>query len=189
MASHLVIDNYDSFTYNLVHILEGILNEDLDVFRVDEVQLDHLDSYQTVIISPGPGLPSDSDYLIPIVRKLFENRQKVLGVCLGMQAMANADGAELKNLDRVHHGVSHKIFNLDSIIYKGLEEPVKVGRYHSWVVNEENLNLKWKVTSRDQNGEVMSMEHKTLPFYGIQFHPESVLSPDGRKILANFLAI
>ncbi len=190
MAAHLVVDNYDSFTYNLVHILEDILQEDLDVLRVDEVDINSLANYDSVILSPGPGLPNESPNLLPIVENLLSSQKKTLGVCLGMQALALATGMNLKNLDAVHHGVSHELINpnLSTRLYRDLESPLLVGRYHSWVVDQSSLKNDWIVTAHDNGGEIMSLEHKKNKFFAIQYHPESVLTPQGRKILANYLA-
>ena len=185
----LIVDNYDSFTFNLVHLIEGILNADVVVKRVDEIELGELESYQNIVFSPGPGLPEESPNLLNLVRESLRLNKRVLGVCLGLQAMAVAEGAELKNLKTVHHGVSEQIqilFN-ESILFQKCSTKPFIGRYHSWVVNEENLPDYWVVTSRDKQGEVMSIEHIEKPFYGIQFHPESVLTPDGRSILEGFL--
>lgn len=185
----LVVDNYDSFTYNLVHILESILNDDVDVKRVDQVNSDHLSAYDAIIFSPGPGLPSESANLLSLVRAAVANNQKVLGVCLGHQALAECEGKRLQNLPEVYHGVSHEITitNSGSQLYRGVPEKIFTGRYHSWAVDEESLSSHWKVTATDEKGLVMSMEHKTKPIYGIQYHPESVLTPLGSAILENFL--
>jgi len=190
MASHLVVDNYDSFTYNLVHILEDILQENIDVLRVDEVDIDSLVNYESVILSPGSGLPDESKNLMPIVENLIVINKKTLGVCLGMQALALASGCKLKNLNDVHHGVSHELINpnLDTLLYRDIELPLMVGRYHSWVVDESTLKDDWIITSKDSQGEIMSMEDKKGKFFAIQFHPESVLTPQGRKILRNYLS-
>lgn len=189
MASHLVVDNYDSFTYNLVHILEDILQEDLDVLRVDEVDINSLVNYDSVILSPGPGLPDESKNLMPIAKNLLSLKKKTLGVCLGMQALALATGMKLKNLNDVHHGVSHELINpnLGTQLYRDIESPLMVGRYHSWVVDESSIKDGWLVTAKDAEGEIMSMEHAGSKFFAIQYHPESVLTPQGRKILRNYL--
>lgn len=189
MASHLVVDNYDSFTYNLVHILEDILREELDVLRVDEVELGSLTNYESVILSPGPGLPNESKNLLPIVENLLAIEKKTLGVCLGMQALAVASGMKLKNLSNVHHGVSHELINpnTDTPLYRNIELPLMVGRYHSWVVDELSLNDDWLVTAKDSQGEIMSMERRKGKFFAIQYHPESVLTPQGRTILSNYI--
>lgn len=186
----LVVDNYDSFTFNLVHMLEAIANEDVDVFRNDELALSQLAAYEFIIFSPGPGLPSESENLLNLISESISLKKKVLGVCLGHQALAIAAGGKLKNLDHVHHGVSHILdIEVEKPLFSGIESVLKVGRYHSWVVDESHLSDQWLVTCRDEEGEVMGMSHRKIPAFGIQFHPESVLSPEGRKILKNFLSL
>lgn len=189
MGRTLVVDNYDSFTFNLVHIVEQILDNHVDVRRNDEILPGQIAGYQSVIFSPGPGLPSESQGLMALVRAALEAECKVLGVCLGHQALAVATGGALKNLKEVHHGVSlpMHILQEDEILFKGLGPGLLAGRYHSWVVAEASLSEDWIVTSRDGEGEVMAMRHTRLPVFGIQFHPESVLTPDGPEILRNFL--
>jgi len=185
----LIVDNYDSFTFNLVHLIEAILDEEIVVKRVDDISVSEIIEYQNIVFSPGPGLPSESPNLLNLISESMRLNKRVLGVCLGMQAMAVAEEAGLKNLKEVHHGVSHtlNILNPKSILFQNCSPQPSVGRYHSWVVDEERLPDHWIITSRDQVEEVMSIEHKSKPFYGIQFHPESVLTPEGRTILEGFL--
>ncbi len=186
----LVVDNYDSFTFNLVHILEAVSGVTPEVARVDEIEIDRLGDFDKLILSPGPGLPQESEALMELVSHAIELQKPILGVCLGHQAMGVATGAKLKNLDEVHHGVGHDLeISNNSLLFIGLPEKIVVGRYHSWVIDSESLDASWKVTSTDEQGEVMSMEHETLPFFGIQFHPESVLTPLGREILTNFVKL
>lgn len=184
----LIVDNYDSFTFNLVHLIEAILDEEVVIKRVDDIAVSEISDYKNIVFSPGPGLPHESPNLLNLVRESLRLNKRVLGVCLGLQAVALADGAELKNLKEVHHGVSHPINILSpgSLLFQNCGAELMVGRYHSWVIDESKLSEHWVLTSRDQAGEVMSIEHKSKPFYGIQFHPESVLTPGGRKILYNF---
>jgi len=185
----LVVDNYDSFTYNLVHILESLLNDDVTVKRVDQVSTDQLSVYDAVIFSPGPGLPSESSNLLALVRESVASGQKILGVCLGHQALAECEGKRLQNLPEVYHGVSNEmiITSSNSLLYRGIPEKIFTGRYHSWAVDEKSLSSHWTVTASDEKGLVMSMEHKSKPIFGIQYHPESVLTPLGSAILENFL--
>jgi len=186
----LVIDNYDSFTFNLVHMLEAIADEDVDVFRNDELALSQLAEYEFIVFSPGPGLPAESENLLNLTSEALRLEKKILGVCLGQQALAVATGGKLKNLSQVHHGVSHIIkVDTDSLLFKELPSAFLVGRYHSWVVDGESLSDQWHVTCRDEEGEIMGMNHRVLPVFGIQFHPESVLSPLGKTILKNFLEV
>lgn len=185
----LVVDNYDSFTFNLVHMLEAIADEDVDVFRNDELILSQLAKYEFIVFSPGPGLPSESENLLNLISEALRLEKKILGVCLGHQALAVATGGKLKNLSQVHHGVSHNIkVDTNSLLFKELPSDFHVGRYHSWVVDGESLNHQWQVNCRDEKGEIMGMNHREHLVYGIQFHPESILSPFGSRILSNFLA-
>lgn len=188
-SNTLIVDNYDSFTFNLVHIIEALLDQDVVVKRVDEISTEDLQQFQNIVFSPGPGLPHESPNLLNLIKAAMDQEKRVLGVCLGLQAMAVAEGAELRNLDTVHHGVSEviRVLHPDSILYRKCDSELFIGRYHSWVVNDEKLPDSWLVTSRDEHGEVMSMEHREKPFYGIQYHPESVLTPQGRTILEGFL--
>jgi anthranilate synthase component 2 len=186
----LVLDNYDSFTFNLVHMLEAIADEDVDVFRNDEVTKSQLANYEFIVFSPGPGLPEESENLLILIAEAIRLKKKVLGVCLGHQALAMATGGKLKNLSEVHHGVSHSLLvGIKEPLFNDLPSEFKVGRYHSWVVDGESLPDHWRVTCRDEEGEVMGMNHRELPVFGIQFHPESVLSPSGKTILKNFLKV
>jgi anthranilate synthase component 2 len=186
----LVVDNYDSFTFNLVHMLEAIANEDVDVVRNDEIGFAQLAQYEFVVFSPGPGLPKESKNLLPLISEAIRQKKKVLGVCLGHQALTEAAGGTLKNLDQVHHGVSHSItLETKEPLFNKLPDTFNVGRYHSWVVDEVNLPDLWQVTCRDSEGEIMGMQHRELPIFGIQFHPESILSPEGKTILKNFLEV
>lgn len=188
MPRILIVDNYDSFTYNLVHAVEAVLDQEVEVKRVDEILLEDLPSFDTIVFSPGPGLPSESPNLIPLISEAMRLNKRILGVCLGMQALAVADGGALKNLKLVRHGVSMPlVFSKEkSLLFQKCGSDIEVGRYHSWVIDERSLGPHWKITSRDTDGEIMSMEHSEKPFFGIQFHPESVLTPEGRKILGNF---
>jgi anthranilate synthase component 2 len=186
----LVVDNYDSFTFNLVHMLEAIADEDVDVFRNDELSLSQLAKYEFIVFSPGPGLPAESENLLILIFEAIKLKKKILGVCLGHQALAEATGGKLKNLSEIHHGVSHSLFiEVQESLFSGLPAQCKVGRYHSWVVDSASLPDQWQVTCRDEEGEIMGMNHRTLPVFGIQFHPESVLSPLGKIILKNFLEV
>ncbi len=189
MADVLIVDSYDSFTFNLVHAVEAILDRDVDVYRPHSVTPHQLDSYTQIIFSPGAGLPSEVPNLLTLVEAAMAAEKKILGVCLGHQALAVAGGAGLKNLDRVHHGVSHEIKRTEaaSRLFKDFNTPFMAGRYHSWVVDYNALPDEWVISLRDQAGEIMGMEHREKPFYGIQFHPESVLTPNGRAVIRAFL--
>lgn len=184
----LVFDNYDSFTYNLVHLVEKILHEKVDVYRNDEISLEKVNEYDKIILSPGPGIPEEAGLLLPLIKE-YAATKSILGVCLGHQAIGEAFGGKLTNLSKVYHGVATpiKIQNTKSQILNGLGEEIEVGRYHSWIVSNENFPAELEVTATDENGFIMAMQHKTYDVQGVQFHPESVLTPDGEKILRNWL--
>lgn len=183
----LLIDNYDSFTYNLVHMVEDITGTRPDVKRNRDVSPSECSEYTHLMISPGPGLPADAGNLLDILKYCWTTHH-IYGVCLGMQALAEADGAQLKQLKRVYHGVEDDILITErSAIYAGISDHFKVGRYHSWVVDDSTLASHWRQTAHDRNGQLMSMEHKTLPIAAVQYHPESIMTPDGHQILRNFI--
>jgi anthranilate synthase component 2 len=186
----LVIDNYDSFTYNLVHYIEKITNKRPDVFRNDEISLDEVGKYNKIVLSPGPGVPSEAGIIIDVIKK-YAPTHCILGVCLGHQAIGEAFGGELINLDKVYHGLATKIKVLETNdpIYKGLPSEFNVGRYHSWVVARQKLPSCFKITSEDETGMIMGITHKEYRVYGVQFHPESVLTEHGMKMMENWLNI
>lgn len=183
-----IIDNYDSFTFNLVHIIEDILDQDVVVKRNDCFSLDELEDYSHIVLSPGPGLPSEAGLMPEAVRK-YGPSKKILGVCLGHQCIGEVYGAELENLSKVVHGkgVETIITQKDEPIYSGLPDKIITGRYHSWVVSNKNLPSCLEVTSEDDQGFIMSLRHKEYEVVGVQYHPESVLTPHGRTILENWL--
>lgn len=182
----LVIDNYDSFVYNLVHYLEE-LDCKVVVKRNDQLHIDDVEEYDKILLSPGPGIPEEAGLLKPIIEK-YAATKSILGVCLGMQAIGEVFGGRLLNLDEVHHGVATKIelFVDDEYLFDGLEKELMVGRYHSWVV-EKNLPPTLQATSYDEKGEIMSLRHTEFDVRGVQFHPESVLTPDGKKMIKNWV--
>jgi len=185
----LVFDNYDSFTYNLVHLVEKILHQKVDVYRNDQISLEKVKEYDKIILSPGPGVPSEAGLLLPLIRE-YAATKSMLGVCLGHQAIGEAFGATLQNLSRVYHGVATpiKILNTEAPILKGLGDTVEVGRYHSWIVNKEGFpSSELEITAEDENGFIMALQHKKYDVQGVQFHPESVLTPTGEKIIRNWL--
>lgn len=186
----LVFDNYDSFTYNLVHLVEKIIGEKVDVVRNDQISLAEVDAYDKIILSPGPGIPGEAGLLIPLI-EAYAPTKSILGVCLGHQAIAEAFGGSLINLSTVFHGVATKIQLLEagikSKLFEGLPAELEVGRYHSWIVNDELFPAALEVTARDANGFIMALQHRTFDVQGVQFHPESVLTPCGETILRNWL--
>ena len=182
----LVIDNYDSFTYNLVHYLED-LDCEVTVYRNDEFDIDEISGFDKILLSPGPGIPDEAGLLKAVITK-YAPTKSILGVCLGQQAIGEVFGGTLSNLDKVYHGVATLVKTSvnDELLFEGLGNEFEVGRYHSWVV-DANLPDVLEATSFDENGQVMSLRHKTYDVRGVQFHPESVLTPNGKKILENWL--
>ena len=182
----LVIDNYDSVTYNLVHYLED-LNCDVTVNRNDKLTLDDVKPFEKIVLSPGPGIPDEAGLLKSII-ETYAPTKSILGVCLGQQAIGEVFGGKLINLQNVFHGVATQITLAveDEILFKGMEKSFPVGRYHSWVVDTD-LPETLEATSFDLNGQIMSLRHKTFDVKGVQFHPESVLTPNGKMILKNWL--
>lgn len=181
-----VIDNYDSFTYNLVHYLED-LNAKVTVFRNDEFELEELEQFDKILLSPGPGIPNEAGLLIDVIKK-YASSKSIFGVCLGLQAIGEVFGAQLINLEKVYHGVATKVTQTeDDFIFNDLPKETEVGRYHSWVVATENLPEDLIVTSIDENGQIMSLKHVKYDIRGVQYHPESVLTSNGKKILENWL--
>ena len=182
----VVIDNYDSFTYNLVHYLED-LNAEVTVFRNDEFELEELEKFDKILLSPGPGVPDEAGLLKAVIKK-YAPTKSIFGVCLGLQAIGEVFGGKLTNLEKVYHGVATKVTQIeDDFIFNDLPKETEVGRYHSWVVANENLPEELIITSVDENGQIMSMKHNTYDVRGVQYHPESVLTPNGKKILENWL--
>lgn len=190
MKKILVLDNYDSFTYNLVHYIEANENYEVDVFRNDEISLEEVDKYDTIVLSPGPGLPSEAGILKELIKQ-YAPTKKILGVCLGMQAIGEVFGGALENLDNVYHGVATDLSVTDAsdLIYKNLPQNFKVGRYHSWVISRNNFPAELNVTAVEENNQVMSLKHNDYNLYGVQYHPESILTENGKAIINNFLAI
>ena len=183
----VVIDNYDSFTYNLVHYLED-LNCEVTVFRNDKFELDELNTFDKILLSPGPGIPDEAGLLKAVIQK-FSKTKSILGVCLGQQAIGEVFGGKLMNLEKVYHGVSTKIkvTNPDDVLFRDLPTELEVGRYHSWVVDNENFPNDLIITSVDENNQIMSLKHSKYDVRGVQFHPESILTPHGKKILENWV--
>lgn len=183
----LIIDNYDSFTYNLVQYFRELVNGTIDVFRNDKISLEAIDKYDAIVLSPGPGLPKDAGLLLDII-KTYHNKKPILGICLGHQAIGEVFGGKLINLTKVYHGIATPIKILNqSGIFANQPEELTVGRYHSWVVDAANLPNCLTITAEDANGQIMAMQHKEYPIVGLQFHPESVLTPVGKQLIQNFV--
>ncbi len=201
----LVFDNYDSFTYNLVHLVEKITGEKVDVYRNDEIPLEKVKEYDKIILSPGPGIPKEAGMLLPLIKE-YASTKSILGVCLGHQAIGEVFGGTLVNLSTVYHGIAtpiklvngelsmggnppHTVRHSAKNLFAGLPEELEVGRYHSWVVSDKGFPDELEITAMDDNGYIMALQHKTYDVQGVQFHPESVLTPQGEVILRNWLAV
>ncbi len=183
----LVFDNYDSFTYNIVHAVKKLGYNDVEVHRNDQISLDEIARFDKIILSPGPGLPAESGILLDVIKK-YAPTKSILGVCLGEQAIAEAFGGHLINLTDVHHGVSSIVDVVaEDVLFCGLPSKIEVGRYHSWAVETESLPECLKITAVDEDGMIMALAHKTYDVRGVQFHPESVLTPEGEQMLKNWL--
>lgn len=185
----LLIDNYDSFTYNLVQLLAEILdkNDEIIVKKNNKILLDEISNYDKIVLSPGPGIPSEAGILLEII-KTYAGKKPIFGVCLGLQAIAEAFGGSLYNLNEVFHGVQSRLKIVNkSIIFEGIKPPILVGRYHSWVVKKDNLPKGFTITSEDENGLIMSIENKSKKLYAVQFHPESIMTIQGKKMISNWI--
>jgi anthranilate synthase component II len=214
----LIFDNYDSFTYNLVHLVEKITHEKVDVYRNDKIALEDVQQYDKIILSPGPGLPSEAGLLLPLIKE-YAATKSILGVCLGHQAIGEVFGGKLTNLSSVFHGVATPVKKVNDEwsmvnkedtnrqtskvseagspftihhsrkdLFAGLNETFDVGRYHSWIVDKKDFPDELEITAEDDNGFIMALQHKRYDVQGVQFHPESVLTPDGEKIMRNWLS-
>ena len=182
----VIIDNYDSFTYNLSHLVKE-LGADVTVYRNDKFMMPELDRFDKIILSPGPGIPSEAGLLLDVIRE-YAGRLPILGVCLGHQAIAEVFGAKIENLSHVYHGVATPCDIIaDDSLFDGLPRRIEVGRYHSWVVSREGFPECLEITSVSDDGKIMSFRHRHYAVHGIQFHPESVLTPDGKRIIGNWL--
>lgn len=188
----LVFDNYDSFTYNLVHLVEKITHTRVDVFRNDQIAMEKIKEYDKIILSPGPGVPVEAGILLPLIKE-YAATKSILGVCLGHQAIGEAFGGTLTNLSSVYHGVATPVNILKhqahgrNELFTGLPEELEVGRYHSWIISKENFPEELEITALDKNGFIMALHHKTYDVQGVQFHPESVLTPMGELLMRNWL--
>ena len=186
MKKILVIDNYDSFTFNLVHYLED-LKCDVTVLRNDKFDLEDIQHFDKIVLSPGPGIPEEAGLLKAVIKR-YASSKSILGVCLGQQAIGEVFGGQIINLEEVYHGV-HTDINIcvdDESLFNTMEKTIQVGRYHSWVV-DSNIPDVLEVTSVDDNGQIMSLRHRTFDVKGVQFHPESVLTPNGKQLLENWI--
>ena len=183
-----ILDNYDSFTYNLVHAIEKVVKHRIDVIRNDQVDVEYFARYDKIVLSPGPGIPDEAGILKPLIKR-WAQEKSIFGVCLGQQAIGEVFGGTLDNLDKVYHGVATTIIQAvsDEKIFDGIPEIFEAGRYHSWIVRRDNLPDCLEVTAIDKQGQIMALRHKTLDVRGVQFHPESVLTPLGERMIENWL--
>lgn len=184
----LILDNYDSFTYNLVQYIEEETGEDVDVYRNDKISLDEVDRYDLIVLSPGPGVPAEAG-IMPALIKRYAGKKAILGVCLGHQAIGEAFGGELINLDQVHHGIETEMLRTktDDVFFAGVPEKFNAGRYHSWVIDPATLPGELETTATDEYGGIMAMQHREFPIFGVQFHPESIMTEYGRLMIRNVL--
>jgi anthranilate synthase component 2 len=199
----LVFDNYDSFTYNLVHLVEKITHQKVEVYRNDQIPMEKVKDYDKIILSPGPGIPVEAGLLLPLIIE-YASSKSILGVCLGHQAIGEAFGGKLINLSSVFHGVATPVklarressdvsnnsrftSHVSRNLFDDLPDKLEVGRYHSWVVSKENFPGELEITAEDENGMIMGLQHRTFDVQGVQFHPESVLTPRGEDIMRNWL--
>ena len=185
----LVFDNYDSFTYNLVHILRELgYSSRMEVYRNDKIELDDVEQYDKILLSPGPGIPSEAGNMLDLIER-YGPTKSILGVCLGHQGIAEVYGASLYNMEEVLHGIATDIQILDQeeVVFRGIPKEIKVGRYHSWAVIPDTVNGDLKITACDQEHEIMAIRHNQYDVVGLQFHPESVLTADGKQMIRNWV--
>lgn len=185
MKNILLIDNYDSFTFNLVHYLED-LDVNVTVVRNDKITPQECEKYDAVVLSPGPGIPSEAGNLIKIIEHM-KDRKPLLGICLGHQAITEVFGGKIINLEKVYHGISTQMTHTGNEIFNNIDSPFEAGRYHSWAAQNESFPSALEITATDENGQIMALKHKELPIYGLQFHPESIMTPKGKTMLKNFI--
>jgi anthranilate synthase component 2 len=190
MKKILVIDNYDSFTYNLVHYIGKISDSPVEVYRNDEISLEKISCYDKILLSPGPGIPVEAGICLDLIRE-YAPKKSILGVCLGHQAIGEAFGGRLINLNKVYHGVSSKIniITANDRLYLGIPRQFEAGRYHSWIIDSKSLPECLEVTCYDEEGLIMGISHRKYDVRGVQYHPESVLTENGLAIIKNWLAI
>lgn len=183
----LIFDNYDSFTYNLLHAVKSLGYNEVDVIRNDKIDLATVANYDKIILSPGPGLPEEAGLLMPLIRQ-YAQTKSILGVCLGHQAIGEVFGAKLKNIPFVFHGVQTPInMTATDYLFDSIPNEILVGRYHSWIISKENFPSELEITAVDKSDDIMALKHRVLDVHGLQFHPESILTPEGIQIIQNFL--
>ena len=190
MKKLLLLDNYDSFTYNLLQYVEELTKDEIVVAKNDRISLEEVDNFDTIILSPGPGLPNEAGIMMDLLRA-YADTKKIFGVCLGHQAIVENFGGNIRNLKNVYHGVATRIHKTAkrSILFNNIPDSYLAGRYHSWAAAIEKMPKELVVTGVDDYGEIMAIEHNQYPVYGVQYHPESIMTAVGKKILANFLDV
>ena len=187
MGKILIFDNYDSFTYNLVHAVRSLGYTDVDVIRNDKIDLDLVGKYDKIILSPGPGIPQEAGDLLMLIKR-YASEKSILGVCLGHQAIGMVFGAELENMPDVFHGVQTLIHvTAQDTLFEGFPNNIEVGRYHSWIVSHKDFPSDLEITALDDDDRIMALKHRTWDVHGVQFHPESILTPQGIEMIRNFL--
>lgn len=184
----LIIDNYDSFTYNLVHIVEKITNQLPTVARNDEISLEEVNLYDMIMLSPGPGIPNEAGILKEVISS-YAGKKPIFGICLGLQAIVEAFGGTIINMDEVYHGVATEmeVVLSDAIIFKGLQDKFQAARYHSWIASTHDFPNDLEITAKDEEGGIMAIRHREFPISAVQFHPESILTTVGEQIIKNFI--
>mgnify|MGYP001025477644 CR=1 FL=1 len=184
----LILDNYDSFTYNLVHIVEEITGKLPDVFRNDEISVEEIQRYDAIILSPGPGIPNEAGILKEVI-KTYAGIKPIFGVCLGLQAITEVFGGSIENLNDVFHGVATEmsVVKDDCIIFKNISNTFEAARYHSWIASNTDFPPELEITVIDEEGSIMALRHREFPIEAVQFHPESILTPDGKQMIQNFI--
>jgi len=190
MKKILVLDNYDSFTYNIVHYIKECTDAHVDVLRNTAIHIQDVAKYDKILLSPGPGVPLQAG-IMPALIATYGSQKNILGICLGHQAIIEAYGGHIYNMKQVFHGVETVLHNIDTTcpLYKGISDTCKVGRYHSWIAEKQTLPDCFIITATDEDGNIMSVRHKTHAVYGVQYHPESILTPEGKQIIANWVAL
>jgi len=189
MVKILILDNYDSFTFNLLHYVEEFGVHQVDVFRNDHISIEEVAEYDGIILSPGPGIPCEAGNLIPIINE-YHQTKRIFGVCLGLQAIVESFGGSLLNLSTVYHGIASKMEVIEPAhyLFNNIPKQFEAGRYHSWIANQGTLPTCLRVTATDENNQIMALCHKELDVCGVQFHPESILTPNGKQIIFNWLS-
>lgn len=184
----LLLDNYDSFTYNLAHVISDVLDKPFDIIRNDQITVEECEKYDTIILSPGPGIPDEAGILKQVIEK-YRDSKNIFGVCLGCQAIGEVYGGTLSNLDTVYHGVETpmNVTIEDELLFKGIDKTFPAGRYHSWVISNDNFPEELEITCIEEHNQIMAIRDKKRNVRGVQFHPESILTPSGAQMIRNFL--